>query len=145
MVSYLSNNTDLNDYKNCDEKFIYGLKGIVRLSLGREIIYRIGNNVSMFDSLTEVSHIYKVECILAVTDKRILLIPINNEYTPSSFTYKDIDVIYYNQLFDKVFLLNIKDKQLLNFCENKLVFRMYSKQNAELNKINCVLKEHACA
>ena len=57
----------------------------------------------------------------------------------------DIDINYYDQLFDKVFLLNIRDKKLLDFCENKLVFRMYKNQNTELNKINYILQEHVCA
>lgn len=144
MVSSLDKNIDLNDYKECSEQFIYGIKGIVRLSIGREIIYRMGN-IGVFDFFTEINHIYRIECIFAVTDKRIILIPIDNEYATNSFTYRDIKVIYYNQLFDKVFLLNVKDTTLLNFCENRLIFSMYSKQSTELNKINCILKEHGCA
>lgn len=143
MLSSLINNTDLNNYKECNEQFIYGIKGIVRLPIGKEIIYLIGHS-SLLDSFVDTSHICKVECIFALTDKRIILIPTDNKYTPVSFNYGDIDLIYYNQLFDKIFLLNIKDKKLLNFPESKLVFRIYSKQNSELNKINCVLKEHAC-
>ena len=144
MISSPTKNISLNNYKECNEQFIYGVKGIVRISIGREIIYRIGH-VSMYDFFTNFPRICKVESIFAVTDKRIILIPTDNEYKPISFAYGDINVIYCNQLFDKVFLLNIKDKKLLNFYENKLVFRIYSKQNSELNKINCVLQEHACA
>lgn len=144
MVSSLYKNIKLNGYKNCNEQFIYGIKGIVRVSIGREIIYRI-SNASIFDFFTEVIPVYRIECIFAVTDKRIILIPTDNEYEIVSFSYSDIDVVYYNQLFDKVFLLNIKEKKLLNFCENRLVFRMYPKQNTDINKINCILQEHVCA
>lgn len=143
MLSSLINNTDLNHYKECNEQFIYGLKGIVRLPLGKELIYLIGYS-SILDFLVDTSPICKVECIFAVTDKRIILIPTVDKYKPVSFNYGDINLIYYNQLFDKIFLLNIKDKKLLNFPESKLVFRIYSKQNSELNKINCVLQEYAC-
>jgi len=144
MFSSVDKNINLNDYKECSEQFIHGIKGIVRLSIGREIIYRMGNR-GVFDFLTEVNHIYRIECIFAVTDKGIILIPIDKEYAPSSFTYGDIEVIYYNQFFDKVFLLNLKDTNLLNFCENRLIFRMHSKQSTELNKINYILQEHGCA
>lgn len=144
MLSSLNKGISLENRKECNEQFIYGIKGIVRLSIGREIIYRMGN-APVFDFFTEIPNMYKIECILAVTDKRIILIPTSNECTPISFNYGDIDVVYYDQLFEKVFSLNIKDKKLLNFCENKLVFRIYSKQNSELNKINCVLQEYACA
>lgn len=144
MVSSLYKNIDLNGYKNCNEQFIYGIKGIVRVSIGREIIYRI-SNASIFDFFTEVIPVYKIECIFAVTDKRIILIPTGNEYEIVSFSYPDIEVIYYNQLFDKVFLLNIKEKKLLNFCENRLVFRVYPKQITDINKINGILQEHICA
>jgi hypothetical protein len=143
MVSSLINNTSLNDYRECNEQFIHGVKGIIRLSIGREIMYCIGL-ASMTDYLIDIPHIFKIECILAVTDKRIILIPTENKYKPVSFNYSDIDVVYCNQLFDKVFLLNIKDKEFLSFSEKRLVFRVYSKQNTEINKVNCILQEHAC-
>ena len=145
MISSLNKSISFNNYKECNEQFIYAVKGIIRLPIGREIIYRIGYLSLYLIFLRKFPNIYMAECIFAVTDKRIILIPKTNEYTPISFNYGDIDVIYYDQLFDKVFLLNIKDKKLLNFCENKLVFRMYSKQNSELNKIKYVLQEYACA
>ncbi len=144
MISSSAKSINLNDYKEGSEEFIYGVKGIVRLSIGREIIYRIAY-ASMFDIIVETPHIFRIECIFAVTDKKIILIPTEDTYTSISFNYQDIEVTYYNQLFDKVFLLNIKNKNILNFKEDKLVFRMYLKQEAELNKINCVLQEHACA
>ena len=144
MITSVAKNMDLNDYKKFDELFIYGIKGIVRLSVGREIIYRM-SHTGIFDFSTEVSFISKIECIFAVTDKRIILIPMDTKYKSISFNHGDIDVSYYDQLFDKVFLLNIKDKKLLDFCENKLVFRMYKNQNTELNKINYILQEHVCA
>lgn len=143
MVSSLVNTTSLNDYKECNEQFIHGVRGIVRLSIGREIMYCI-SQASMSDYFIETPSLFKVECIFAVTDKRIILIPTDNKYKPVSFNYGDIDAVYCDQLFDKVFLLNIKDKKFLNFSENRLVFRVYSKQNSELNKINCILQEHAC-
>lgn len=143
MISSPTNIISLSNYKECNEQFIYGIKGIVRLSIGRELIYRIGH-VSMYDCSTNFPRICKVESIFAVTDKRIILIPTGNKYTPISFAYGDIDAIYCDQLFDKVFLLNIKDQKLLNFSENKLVFRIYSKQNSELTKVNCILQEYAC-
>lgn len=143
MISSLISTTSLNDYKDCNEQFIHGIRGIVRLSIGREIMYSICQ-ASMSDYSLDFPDIFKVECIFAVTDKRIILIPKDNKYKPVSFNYGDIDVVYCNQLFDKVFLLNIKDKKFLNFSENRLVFRVYSKQNSELNKVNCVLQEHAC-
>lgn len=143
MISSLINSTSLNAYKECNEQFIHGVKGIVRLSIGREIMYCIGLS-SMTDYFIDMPRIFKVECILAVTDKRIVLIPTDNKYKPVSFSYGDIDVVYCNQLFDKVFLLNIKNKEFLNFSEKRLVFRVYGKQSSEINKINCVLQEHAC-
>jgi hypothetical protein len=143
MISSLINNSNLNDYKECNEQFIHGVRGIVRLSIGMEIMYCIGQT-SMSDYFIDIPNIFKVECIFAVTDKRIILIPVDNKYKPFSFRYSDIDVVYCNQLFDKVFLLNMKDKKFLNFSENRLVFRVYSKQSSEINKINCVLQEHAC-
>ena len=144
MITSMAKNINLNDYKNFDELSIYGIKGIVRLSVGREIIYRM-RHTGIFDFSTEVLFISKIECIFAVTDKRIILIPIDTKYKSISFNHGDIDVSYYDQLFDKVFLLNIKDKKLLDFCENKLVFRMYRNQNSELNKVNYILQEHVCA
>ena len=144
MITSMAKKINLNDYKNFDELSIYGIKGIVRLSVGREIIYRM-SHTGIFDFSTEVSFISKIECIFAVTDKRIILIPTDTKYKSISFNHGDIDVNYHDQLFDKVFLLNIRDKKMLDFCENKLVFRMYKNQNTELNKINYILQEHVCA
>ncbi|MBV7273216.1 hypothetical protein JMF89_02465 [Clostridiaceae bacterium UIB06] len=143
MISPLVRNVDLDKYKNYDDQFICGLKGIIRLSVGRQIIYRMGHS-SIPNFFVTVPNIYKVECILAVTDKRIILIPNNVNHAPISLAYDDINITYYDQLFDKVFLLNIKNKKILNFCENKLVFRICSKQTKELNKIKCILQEYSC-
>lgn len=143
MISPLVRNINLDKYKKYDEQFIYGLKGIIRLSVGRQIIYRIGH-ASISNFFVAVPSIYKVECILAVTDKRIILIPTNVNHAPIYLAYDDINITYYDQLFDKVFLLNIKNKKILNFCENKLVFRICSKQTKELNKIKCILQEYSC-
>lgn len=142
MLSSLSSDINLNYYKNSDEQFIYGVKGIVRLPLGIEIIYNIAR--SSTNILIEIPYTPKVECILAVTDKRIIFIPLNSVYNQISFNYGDIDISYYNQLLDKIFLLNIKNQKLLDFLEKKLVFRIYSGQSSQINKINCVLKEYAC-
>lgn len=144
MLSSLNKGISLEKYKKSNEQFIYSVKGILRLPMGRAILYRMGN-APIFDFFTEVTNINRVECIFAVTDKRIILIPKTNEYEPISFNYGDIEVIYYDQLFDKVFLLNIKEKKLLNFYENKLVFSIYPKQNLEINKVNCILNEYNCS
>lgn len=143
MISALVENSKLEEYKEYDEQFIYGLKGIIRLSVGRQIIYRIGH-ASLSDFFVAVPNVYKVESTLAVTDKRVILIPTNMNHAPISLAYGDINITYCDQLFDKVLLLNIKDKKILNFCENRLVFRIYSKQTSELNKIKCILQEYAC-
>lgn len=143
MISSTSKKINLNDYKRCNEEFIYGVKGIVRLPLGTELIYNMAR--MSIDTFIEVPSTLKVECILAVTDKRIMFIPINSNHELISFNYGDIDIFFYDQLVDKIYLLNIKNKKFLSFVEKKLVFRIYSGQKSTISKINCILKEYICA
>lgn len=142
MISSLNKNINLNIYKECNEQFIYGIKGILRLSIGREIMYHMFSTFN-YTFANDIPHICKIESIFAVTDKRIILIPLDSKYEEISFSYADIGVDYYDQLFDKVFSLDIKDKKVMNLWEDNLIFRVYSSQNKELNKINCILQEYA--
>lgn len=143
MISSLIKSISLENYKGCNEQFIYGVDGIIRLTIGREIIYRM-SQASISDYFIDAPHIGKVECIFAVTNRRIILIPKDEKCSSISFNYGEISVVYHNQVFDKIFLLYIKDRELLNFPEKKLVFSVYPKQNVELNKINCILMEYSC-
>lgn len=136
-----------SEYMNNDESFIFGINGLLRLSVAKEILY-VYAPMGFLNSYIDPMQNYSIECTLAITDKRILFINTNNinSYTKGasySFNIDEIKLKYKKLFGKKQFIINTNNHELFDFTEQVLVFECYDKQDENIDKLNVLLSEHA--
>lgn len=137
---------NLLQYKREDENFIYGVRGLLRLSFGKEILFNYMPMESL-DFFVDTTYNQAIDATLAVTDKRIMFISSkcispNCSNLVYSFDIKEIGVRYRKILGKREFVITSNGKELFEFTEPEIVFECYNKQRDKVEKIKLILSEY---
>lgn len=136
----------LDMFKREDEQFIHGIEGALRLHIVQDAIHSFLSNPISNDSYSS-SYTNYAKCILAVTDKRILIIgkgPKNilDEDNIYSFNYEDISIEYKKGVVTRKFKINLGDNKIYNFLEKNLFFEVSPKCYEEAEIIKSIISEY---
>ncbi|SMC21160.1 hypothetical protein SAMN02745134_01209 [Clostridium acidisoli DSM 12555] len=137
---------NLLQYKREDENFIYGVRGLLRLSFGKEILFNYMPMESL-DFFVDATYNQAIDATLAVTDKRIMFISSkcispNCSNLVYSFDIEEIGVRYRKVLGKREFVITSNGKELFEFTEPEIVFECYNKQRDKVEKIKLILSEY---
>lgn len=137
---------NLLQYKREDENFIYGVRGLLRLSFGKEILFNYMPMESL-DFFVDTTYNQAIDATLAVTDKRIMFISSkcispNCSNLVYSFDIEEIGVRYRKILGKREFVITSNGKELFEFTEPEIVFECYNKQRDKVEKIKLILSEY---
>lgn len=137
---------NLLQYKREDENFIYGVRGLLRLSFGKEILFNYMPMESL-DFFVDATYNQAIDATLAVTDKRIIFISSkcispNCSNLVYSFDIEEIGVRYRKILGKREFVITSNGKELFEFTEPEIVFECYNKQRDKVEKIKLILSEY---
>lgn len=137
---------NLLQYKREDENFIYGVRGLLRLSFGKEILFNYMPMESL-DFFVDATYNQAIDATLAVTDKRIMFISSkcispNCSNLVYSFDIEEIGVRYRKILGKREFVITSNGKELFEFTEPEIVFECYNKQRDKVEKIKLILSEY---
>lgn len=137
----------LSKYQTADENFMYGVSGVLRLPVAKDTIFNL--MFAGMENYMPTSRVKYLDCILAVSDKRVLFIQLGSTYPfrPSkvfSFNFSDIYIKYKKMFSEKQFLIFSKNNKIFDFVETKIVFECHNRQDSSINKVRAVLKEFMC-
>lgn len=137
---------NLDMFKDENDKFIYGVEGALRLHFVQEALHSFlpypVNYCLIPDAYTTFA-----KCILAVTDKRIMLIGKGPKNTLDkdniySFNYGDIGIEYKDKLGSKMFILDLKNNKVYNFLENNIIFEVNPRYYKQGEIIKGIISEY---
>lgn len=136
----------LDMFKKEDEQFIHGIEGALRLHFIQDAMHSLLSNPITDYSFTNAYTTF-AKCILAVTDKRVVIIgkgpkstlDKNNIY---SFTYDEISIEYKKRLGNRMFILHLGDNKIYNFLEDSIIFEISPKHYEEAEIIKAIISEY---
>lgn len=129
-----------------DELFICGIEGELRMNLIREALYNF-LPYPFYDYTLPPTYTAYIKCILAVTNKRILIIGKTledgiDEKHVYSFNYKDIDFHYRKRLGARMFTISSEKLVLFGSTQRSVVFKVEGKYSKEADRIKNIIQEY---
>lgn len=138
---------NLTKFKLEDEQFIYGIAGALRLHFVHEALYSF-LPYPFGDCFLPAYYTTYVKCVLAVTDKRVIIIAKTprgghlDESQVYSFDYKDVKIQYKKSFGSKMFIFDIGEQQLFNFLSKTVIFEVNPRYYDEIKNIREVISQY---
>jgi hypothetical protein len=137
---------DLNKYRKLSEKFICGVPGTFKLNFFYDIFYSF-LPYPFFNYFPPTIYTVSIDCIFAVTDKRIIVFEKDNdnkidENYIHSFDYDEVKVEYKKKLGTRIFVVEKLKKNYFSMEDNMFRIEISSKFITQAENINILLLEH---
>lgn len=136
----------LSKYKNADEKFIYGVDGNLKLLFFYDALYNFFP-YSFFNYAPYTIYEMCINCIFAVTDKRIMVLETDCEGDITknyihSYNFSEVSIEFKKKLGKRIFVLEKRRKRYFSPEDNFLTIEIDSSNISQAENIYALISEH---
>jgi hypothetical protein len=136
---------DIKNYKKTDEKYIYAVEGVLKFNIIQDVAYCM-MPYPLFNYLPPNLYMISIDCTLAVTDKRIIVIEKDSEGSVDetnihSFNLDEINLEYRKSLGKRIFAIDKIKKSFFKYYEDTLTVEIDTNLIKQADNIYSILTE----